>query len=245
MKIFKSFSIGGVSFDVFYLLAAVGVIYSVSGVPSAAYASMVGIPLTTIVMTYETRLLRKRAEIREQNTVISALSTIYSGMMHSRKPLLYSLDKAIESMNPKLTPVSHMAFLETAQRMRLGQDFDEAVQLLRQSGNWPCLSPLYEFAGDYRDGIDPTVSLKGVIDDFRAKRRSESEKRISSVQRQVTVSMALGTIAPSFLIFVFVGYSIVYYSQLQYLLFAVSLLLALPCAYSVLRASIAGSDETG
>ncbi|HUY70391.1 MAG TPA: hypothetical protein VMV00_02380 [Candidatus Baltobacteraceae bacterium] len=217
--------------------------YAVFGPQLAGFSLLMGIPLAAIMVAYEARLMRKRREAQEESALVSALSMMYSGIRYNGKPLLYSICKAADSLNPASAPDAHAALLEVAGRLRLGQDLDAAVKNLSRRSKLPYLSPLYEFAEEYKAGLDPAVSLKGVIDEYHARKRGNAERSISRTQRRVTVSMALGTIAPSFLMFVFVGYSIVYYSTLQYFLFAAALLLALPCAYSVLGSGMADSND--
>ncbi|MDE1833029.1 MAG: hypothetical protein KGH58_01275 [Candidatus Micrarchaeota archaeon] len=232
------------AFDVTYLAIAEAVIFAVFGAGPTVTSLLAGIPLICISMVWGVRLFRKRRESNEERALIHALSVTYANVTHNRKPLFYSLTRAIESTSASMAPITHNALLEVTNRMRLGQDLDEAVQALKQSSRSPSLAPLYEFGRDYRDGMEPGTSLKGIVDEYNAKQRVGSERFISKLQKQVTVSMALGTVVPSFAMFVFVGYSIVYYSAFQYLAFAITMLLVLPCASSALRASVAGQYET-
>ncbi|HVC58201.1 MAG TPA: hypothetical protein VND15_01860 [Candidatus Acidoferrales bacterium] len=243
VKIFSSFCAGSIAFNAIYLSAAALAIYAVFGSQFAGFSLLIGIPLAAIVVAYEMRLMRKRREAEEESALVSALSIVYSSIKYNGKPLLYSICRAADSLNPSSAPNAQAALLDVAGRMRLGQDLDVAVRDFARACKHSYLSPLYQFAEEYWAGLEPAASLKGVIDDYHAKRRSNAERSISRTQRRVTVCMALGTIAPSFLMFVFVGYSIVYYSTLQYFLFAVSLLLILPFAYSVLGAGMAGYDD--
>lgn len=165
----------------------------------------------------------------DEKISLSALRKKFVAAMHvlleyhsCNMPLYSSLLKIINSSDDRelkeiLLPLSKKEYLEGSEK-----PFNE---------NSSKLSKMF-------DGSGLPLSLKpSALRIFTEKINSEDEEKASSIeqysQRYATINMFLSSVLPSFIIFGFVGSSIISQSNPSLLIFSVIMLFALPALYAV------------
>ncbi len=136
-------------------------------------------------------------------------------------PLLQSVRKAIDLQKDRKAK----AMLRCAYgRIMLGDDAPSAFEYAMakcgcKGTKLPWNSDIY-------------ASIGNLIEDYNYSAKAEEAKRGSALQRYATLNMFLSAIAPSFIVFIFVGSTIVAGSSASMLAISTVLLVALPLAYS-------------
>ncbi len=206
---------------------------------NALFAAPIIISVSLFVGTYYNLMARKRKKDAEIKELSSAIGLLGSRMKDSRMPLFSGMNEVACRGNGNTT-ISKV-FLRLKERMCFGQDFGSAIcsEKSLSSEVSDILTPVgYEYS---KTGniLNPLKTAHSRLSrDFLIKR----ERAIGSNQRYLIISMVFSTILPSLAVFAFVGYSILSYSESQFLLFSTVLLSVLPGASSIIRMRLNEED---
>ncbi|MEM3839037.1 MAG: hypothetical protein QXF01_00435 [Candidatus Micrarchaeaceae archaeon] len=136
-------------------------------------------------------------------------------------PLHKAIFEAANSVNLEIRKLLN----EIANRVRLGEEFGEAIWAACKGRG---LSFMYEMRAAGSGELD---SIALILRRFESEREEAELRRSQSIQRYATVNMFVSTILPSFLIFGFIGSSILARASLSLQIFSVVIVLMLPFIY--------------
>jgi len=122
------------------------------------------------------------------------------------------------------------AFRTASRKARLGYDYQSALS--------ECVSQCHGWRGGaIKEGAkwDEKAAVHGIIEVHERASIERMAGMPSAMQRYATISMFISTIAPSFLLFGFVGSMIISGKAAAGMLLSVLLLLAVPAAYSAVN----------
>lgn len=207
---------------------------------NAIFAAPIVIAVSLFAGTYYSVMSRRRRKDTEIKELSSAIGLLGSRMKSAKIPLFSGMSEVAHRSN-RDTAVSK-AFLRLRERMHFGQDLKSAIcsdsSLSREASD--ILKPIgYEYS---KTGniLNP---LRAAHDRLSREFLIKRERAIGSTQRYLVISMVLSTILPSLTVFAFVGYSILSYSESQFLLFSTVLLSVLPGASSIIRMRLNESNQ--
>jgi hypothetical protein len=203
------------------------------------FASILAASLFIISLYLELFLAKKKRAIKTTKSVLRALHAIKTGMHISKLPLTACITHAILSSDDRDLS---SALASIRNRMKFGQDFHEAVRSIIFSGE-AIAAVFRSLAEAYERNMDMYIAVKHVYDATLKKRLAEIEKAYASVQKYSSISMVAGTIIPSFMLFAFIGYSIISGGSVQLFIFALLFGAVLPSIFSAVRALQAGLYE--
>lgn len=205
--------------------------------PSIAAAA---VPSFAAAGALELRMRRKVSCAMEEEALLIALHSLHSDLRHGKRSMFRSVaDLSAGAAHREGRGVSGL-FSEMGMRLALGQDFDESARSSRRLDGSAANAVVRDISSAYSAGFDLASAVGNAHSQLAAKRSDEFSSHLVSVQRHASLSMMTGTILPSFLVFAFVGYSIVHYSQSMFTLFTIALLIILPSAYAAVRMGMAG-----
>jgi hypothetical protein len=224
------------------LLVALVTAFAFVGAESALLCAAAGMPMTLAVALSELRLHRKAEISRERDSVLFALQQIHSSARHCGKPLLASIDDALAALDSRAAAGVCSLLSGIRRRLLLGAQLDEAT-LAACHGEGPASDALRGVGGEYANGREPVLAVKGAYDRLCRAMRLEDAANCGKLQKYLTASMALGTVLPSFVMFAFTGYSMIYYSSALLTLFCTAMMVIMPNIFALARAHTAGLYE--
>lgn len=222
------------------LSIAIFIIYYALGPQLALIALSIGFASASVVSVYELRLRRKLDYTSELNETLFALHLVYMDLGYGGKSLTASMESAVSGMRDRSNKRVRMTFEEIRKRLQTGQDLGQAVQSTCNKRTDAASAALCAIGKEYQKGSDALSSVKGTYDRILKEQELKKECTYGSLQKYLTMCMALGTVLPSFAVFAFVGYSMVYYSAYVPFLLFMLMLIFLPDFYALLRIHIAG-----
>jgi Flp pilus assembly protein TadB len=222
------------------LLVAVVIVCYVSGLRLALLAVPVGAALAMIVSVFELRLKDRLDRASELNDTLFALHTIHSDIKYSGKSLGASIGDAEAELRDRVGGNVHSTLGEIGKRLTAGQDLSQAIESACRGKSDAASEALRAVGREYSKGIDPASAVGNVYARLRDEQSMDREKAYGSLQKYLTMGMALSAVLPSFVVFAFVGYSMVYFSASLLYAFSIVMLMVLPRVYALLRIHVAG-----
>ena len=219
--------------------AAVLIVYHVSGLANALLAIPIGSMLALAATVCELRLRKRLNELTELDETLSALHAVYMDVKCSGRSVHSGVEHAASSLNGKACTEVSKTFDEIRRKMLLGQDFGQAIN--SSSGSKSAASAALRSVGnEYAKGLDAASAVKNVYNRIWKSRMLEREKAQGALQKYMTISMAFSAVVPSFVVFAFIGYSMVYYSDTLLFAFSLAMLFVIPGIYAMLRMRLVG-----
>jgi hypothetical protein len=228
------------SYNMLLLSIAAIIVYLASGLQQALMALSIGFAFASMVSLSELRLERKLEYASDLNDALFALHLVYMEMRYGGKSLYAGMEEAARGVHDRVGMNVYRIFDEMKGRLLMGQDLGQAVQSSCR-GEGAAQAAWRAIGREYLKDFDAASSIKCVCDRLLREQALNKEKACGSLQKYLTMSMALSAVVPSFMVFVFVGYSMVYYSASILAIFSVMMLMVLPRAYALLRIHIAGT----
>jgi len=140
----------------------------------------------------------------------------------SKKPLA----AIIESLSPQIKHHKLDAALkEVSARIKLGEQFGSALPKSLHAHGIDISISDYESNNWY-------LQISNFIESYNNKQRSSISSLESSIQRNSTINMFISSVAPSFIIFMFIG-NLIIYGNYNITVIIVLLLFVLPFAYAL------------
>ncbi len=231
-----------VAFNASVIVIALLIALVFTGIEGAELGVLVGIPMMFAVSLSEFVLCRKAEQSKERDAVLFELQQIYSGMKYSGKSLLSSMNDALTAMDRRAcADVYNMLFL-VHKKLLLGAQLDEAIASTCTGTGHACAA-LSDVGREYAKGREPTLAIKNAYNRLYNAIKLEDAGNAGKLQKYMTVSMALGTVLPSFAMFAFTGYSMVYYSPTLLSMFGVAMMVLMPNIFALVKAHAAGLYE--
>lgn len=222
------------------LLVAVVIVCYVSGLRQALLAVPVGSALAAVVSLSELRLKGKLDRASELNDTMFALHMLHGDIRYSGKSLCAGLGNAASELRDRAGGVVRGALNEINNRLAAGQDLGQAIESACRGKEDAASAALSAVGREYSKGLDPASAVKNVYVRLRNEQSIGRERAYGSLQKYLTMSMALSAVLPSFVLFAFIGYSMVYFSAAMLYVFSIVMLMVLPRLYALLRIHIAG-----
>ena len=233
---------GIVAFNAAAIAIALAICMAFIGTEGAELGVIAGIPMMFALSLSEFVLCRKAACSKERDAVLFELQQIYSGIRYSGKSLLASINCALTAMDRSMCDTAYNLLLGVHKRLLLGAQLDEAIAS-SCTGKGPACVALGDIGREYANGRDPAIAIKNAYDRLCNTIRLEDAGNAGRLQKYLTVSMALGTVLPSFAMFAFTGYSMIYYSPALFSMFGVAMLVLMPNIFALAKAHTAGLYE--
>ncbi len=201
---------------------------------TVGFAAGLFVVITISDLSYSNKVRLKR-EVEELESVSDSL---YRGLSRNER-FENSLSSAIAGIDSR--GECYAALDTVARAMRSGSSFAEAVRVAAAylSANSATLSFLKR-AGSSGYSAPSASAVRAEHMHILSMRNEMMERDSGSVQRYITMSMVAGTIFPSFVLFGFMGYSILNFSTFGVSILLIALLVLIPGVYSVVRARLAG-----
>jgi hypothetical protein len=212
------------------------------GTEGAELGVLAGIPMMFAVSLSEFVLYKKAEYSKERDAVLFALQQIYSDIKYNGKSLLSSMNDSLIAMDRSVCARVYDLLLRVQKKLLLGAQLDEAVSSTC-TGTSPACVAWGNVGKEYANGREPALAIKNAYDRLYNTIKLEDAENAGKLQKYLTVSMALGTVLPSFAMFAFTGYSMVYYSPMLFSLFGVAMLVLMPNIFALVRAHTAGLYE--
>src|SRR5271157_2230522 len=209
------------------LAAAIAIAFRFSGAYGAALCAIAGVPMMIAVSLSEFVLYKKADYSSECEAMLFALQQMHASVRHSGKSFLAGMRDCLASLDRNACAKVYDLLYGIYKKSLLGAQLDEAVSSTC-TGEGPACAALRNVGKEYASGRDPSIAVKNAYDRLCRTVRRENAENAGKLQRYLTVSMALGTVLPSFAVFAFTGYSMVYYSQRMFSLFCVAMLILMP-----------------
>jgi hypothetical protein len=223
------------------LLIAVAIVCYVSGVRPALLAAPVGIALAATVSASEFRLKGKLERASELDDTLFALHTMYEDIKYSGKSSSSGIASAAAGLRDSAGGKVRGILEEIGKRLAAGQDLGQAIESACNGKSGASSDAFRAVGREYTKGLDPASAVKNAYARLNSERAVSREKAYGSLQKYLTMSMALSAVLPSFVVFAFVGYSMVYFSALMLYAFSIAMLMVLPSFYALLRIHMAGT----
>ena len=176
--------------------------------------------------------LKRRSAGMDIVDLSGALSRIENGMAAGKRPLLDAIRDALPATAKGR---GRETISRTLRRMEYGEEFKRAISAAAdESGIGRGIT---QWLPSSEEGIGAVAArLRGWI-------ATESERAAEGFQRNATIGIVVGTVAPSLLFFAFTGYSIVGYPGYLLYAFAFALTAVVPFAHSLIGMKIVDPYE--
>jgi len=230
------------AFNAAVIAAAILIARTFIGAEGAALCALAGIPMMLAVSVSESVLERKAENSRERDAVMFALQQIHSSLKYSGKSLLAGINDSLEATDRSMCAAVYGVLLGIRKKLLLGAQLDEAVASTCKGAGPACVA-LGDVGREYANGREPALAIRNAYDRLCNAVKLEYAENAGKLQKYLTVSMALGTVLPSFAIFAFTGYSMIYYSPMLFSMFGVAMLVLMPNVFALVRAHTAGLYE--
>jgi hypothetical protein len=212
------------------------------GASGAELCALSGIPMAVAVIFSEISLRDKADRNREQDSALFALQHMYSCIRYAGESLMASMGDAIEASGSGVNEAVSGMLLGIRKRMLLGMQLDEAVSCACK-GSGPACEAMREIGREYSRGRNDATAISNTYERLLDESKREDAENAGNLQKYMTVSMAMGTVLPSFAVFAFTGYSMAYYSQALFSIFCTAMLVLMPNLFALVRAHAAGFYE--
>ncbi|MDE1845818.1 MAG: hypothetical protein KGH53_00845 [Candidatus Micrarchaeota archaeon] len=126
-----------------------------------------------------------------------------------------------------------VGFRKVANRIRLGEEFSAALaSAFANELNYLTIKLLPAKSG-------PISQLSRAVFEYDQLQKENSSTSLDALQRSSTISMFLSTLLPSFILFLFIGSSILSQAAPNLIIFSLVLLFAVPLVYAINSLSFA------
>ncbi len=203
---------------------------------------LTGIPMMLAVSISEFELYKKAEYSEERDAVMFGLQQIYSSARYAGKSFIAGMNDALEVMDVSTCTMAHRLLSGIRKRLLLGAQLDDAIKTTC-AGSYAACAPLRDVGREYANGRDPVLAVKNAYDRLTGIIKMEDARNAGRLQRYLTISMAVGTVLPSFAVFTFTGYSMICYSHMLLSIFCVVMLIIIPNIFALVRAHTAGLYE--
>ena len=222
------------------LFVAACIAYYAAGMLQALLVVSVGSVLAAVVSISELRLNQKLDYASELSDAFFVLHLMHTDMRYGGKPLHFAIGSAARSISSSAGSKMRGIVDEIGARLALGQDFGQAITTTCNGKEDAASAAMLAVCKEYQKSFDAASAIKNVYVRLWKSRSLSMEKGYGSLQKYLTISMALSAVLPSFAVFAFVGYSMVYYSTALLSGFMITMLVVLPDLYALLKMHIAG-----
>ena len=165
---------------------------------------------------------------------------MYTDIKYGGKSTYSSMEGALRSLRSSAGSKVRKTIREIRMRLISGQDLGQAIASTCGNKDDAASTALRAVGREYQKSYDAGSAIKNVYTQMWKSQSLSREKAYGSLQKYLTISMALSAVLPSFVVFAFVGYSMVYYSALLLSIFCIMMLVVLPSLYTLLKMHIAG-----
>ena len=222
------------------LLVAAGITYYASDLKQALLVVWIGSIFASIVSISEIAAQAEvRARLRAKRHLLH-LHLVCDGIRYGGKSTYSSMESAMRSLRSSTDSKVQKIIGEIRMRMTSGQDLGQAIASTCGNRNDAASTALRAVGKEYQKSYDAGSAVKNAYTRLWKSQSLGREKAYGSLQKYLTISMALSAVLPSFVVFAFVGYSMVYYSTLLFSFFCIMMLVVLPSLYAMLKMHIAG-----
>ena len=169
----------------------------------------------------------------ESNEILEGLMKGLSRVSYYKSaglPEINSLGKASSSSSSK--KVSRI-LRETARRMELGENFFDAISDATAKER-QISENLHKYIKSGESSIEEALII------YESKKKSGISQSNSLMSRYATCSMFVSTVAPSFVIFSFIGSMLISQSSSSMEFMSISLIAAIPVVYSIINSASNG-----
>lgn len=123
-------------------------------------------------------------------------------------------------------------------RMLFGENLNQATAHIEVAQNPYLTKELRRLSMDYASTGSIFTACSNLSKSINEKLVSTKDNAVAEEQKYLTILTAFDTMAPSFLLFAFMGYSMLHYSNVSILVMMLVLTIALPTASDLLRLKI-------
>ena len=222
------------------LLVAACITYYASDLEQALLVVSIGSVFASIVSIFELRLRQKMEHASELSVAFFMLRQISDDIRYGGKSTYSSIEGAMRSLRSNTNSKVRKVIGEIRMRLMCGQDLGQAINSTCGSEDDAASVALSAVGKEYQKSYDAGSAAKNVYTRLWKSQSLSKEKAYGSLQKYLTISMALSAVLPSFVVFAFVGYSMVYYSAALLSVFCIMMLVVLPSLYAMLKMHIAG-----
>ncbi|MDE1856363.1 MAG: hypothetical protein KGH49_03985 [Candidatus Micrarchaeota archaeon] len=206
------------------LSAVIGLLLVYLNRPDATSAALlfgISVIFSCSVIMVQKRLAALHGQKLKSNAIIWMLGQIL--YCRSQSSSLFAI-LSIIGRSPQIRGIS-VDFKAIRSRLRLGESFSTVLHSILAANEY---TKHLAFTGN----IDAYAQSKRILHEHEQARKGREAVSIGALQRSATINMFLSTMVPSFIIFAFIGQTII--SQSTYGLLGLSLLLLIvvPFAYS-------------
>jgi hypothetical protein len=233
---------GIVLFNTAVTAAAILIAYAFIGACGATLCALAGIPMMFAVSVSEFALCKKAEEAKERDAVLFGLQQIHSSIRYAGKSILSGMSDVLLAMGKGNGTNAYGLLARIRKRLLLGAQLDEAIRA-ECTGTGPACAALRDVGREYARGCEPYIAIENAYDRLGRTMRMDDARNSGRLQKYLTASMAIGTVMPSFAVFTFTGYSMVYYAHGTLALFGAVMLVIIPNVFALVRAHAAGLYE--
>ncbi|MDE1868954.1 MAG: hypothetical protein KGH60_03250 [Candidatus Micrarchaeota archaeon] len=218
------------------VMAGIAFSYMATGLYGAVVSSAAALPTCLVLYISERLRLSKAKEGIEAEQLVMALTSIYSDVSARNLAMGSAIGNAIKKAEPG--SATRKALGAIADSIGSGSMMHEALQHASASRSRNVSTAMSSLASEYSKSEDSLQAIKTLAQRLSCNISEADEKAAGAQQRNITMSMAVSTVLPSFALFAFVGYSIVNYSAAKLSLFSALMLVVIPGIYSMIRSAM-------
>ncbi len=168
------------------------------------------------------------SDARESRDAAALMGRLHAGISSGAGPLASVMRSAVQEEGCQWEGAK--AICRIRGRMLLGQMLDDSIAHEPVAGNRSVAEAVERIGTEYSAKGEVHRSPGESFRSIESRIRLDSEHALGAIHKYLVAGMVSNTVVPSMAVFAFVGYSIFYYSQAQFVLFAVVLLALLPAA---------------
>lgn len=211
-------------FAIFASLAVSASVSVIEGIGASGFLQSIPIYAVSFSMISYVYLVRKR-RINDAAIIDGVMKGMAKVLYYrsAKTPLAKAIEKAAKSSS---NPLSSRILMETSRRIMMGGDlFDSLISSSRKYG-------LEAQIKKYLKGPDSTVSESVML--YENRKASEIAHKGALASRYATIGMFVSTVAPSFIIFSFLGGLMISQANSSLYLLSTFLIAAIPASYSLI-----------
>ncbi len=202
--------------------------YAIFGLPILLLCIAISLILIAVFGTIESGIVKNAEDASARNAIAGALNLVWIGIKFGNKPM----GKSIE--NAEAIGAYGNCLNELRKRLHLGQNLSSAALAIAKNAKSKGVRETFAEMAESCSGDEESAfgTLSKRIHEEHAYNASRS---MGALQRYLTLSMVVSSVVPSFVLFSFIGYSIVIHTSIDSLVFILALLLVIPLLYSLIR----------
>ncbi|MGC8669841.1 MAG: hypothetical protein ACP5TL_01655 [Candidatus Micrarchaeia archaeon] len=207
------------------------IVLSFFGITMFVLALAMSMPISIFSAFLEYLIDKRKAAELERAKLASAIKLIYINIRFGKRSFVSSVKKLSNFSND--VRINNL-LTELHDRIALGQKLREALASIKlDHAVTKDLDAISEISSLdlYTDN-----SIRTLFEKLRYEHKYTASKNAGALQKYLTVSMLLSSVIPSFVLFSFVGYTLLMPSELSSFALMFTMLIAIPSAYSITRA---------